>query len=104
MQVIKLPRLLHTVITEPVEAHNTDLRFIERTTIVHNAVKQLIKLLFCAVPVKRFRKFDQNRVTAALENIIKYSVILPFCVLRDVKRQFLYAFGELLLQCKFIEP
>ncbi len=52
MQIIQLTRLLHTVITEPVEAHNTDLRFIERTTIVHNAVKQLIKLLFCAVPVK----------------------------------------------------
>ncbi len=103
MQIIKLPRLLHTVIAEPVEAHNTDFRFIERIAVIGNTVQQRIKLLFRAVPVKRFRKFNQNCVTAALKNKIKYSVILPFCVLRDVKRQFLYAFGQLFLQCKFIK-
>ena len=103
MQIIKLPRLSHTVVAEPVKAHNIDLRFVERIAVVGNMIQQRIKLLFCAMPVKRFGKFHQNRVTSAFENIIKYSVILPFCVLRDVKRQFLYAFGELLLQCKFIK-
>jgi len=103
MQIIQLLRLFHAVITEPVEAHNTDLRFIECAAVVSNTVQQCIKRLFRAVPVERFREFDQNSVTAALENIIKYCVILPFCVLLDVKRQFLYAFGELFLQCKFIK-
>ena len=95
MQIIQFPRLLHTIITESVEAHNTDLGFIERTAVIGNTVHQCIKLLFCTVPVERFGEFNQNCVTAALENIIKYSVVLPFCVLRDVKRQFLYAFGQL---------
>jgi len=103
MQIIQLPRLFHAVITEPVKAHNTDLRFIERTAVIGNMFQQLIKLLFCAVPVKRVGEFDQNCVTAALKNKIKYSVILPFCVLRDVKRQFLCTFGEVLLQCQFIK-
>ncbi len=66
MQIIQLPRLLHTIITEPVEAHNTDLRFIERITVIGNTVHQRIKLLFCAVPVERFRELDQNCVTTAL--------------------------------------
>ena len=103
MQIIKLPRLIHTIITESVEAHNTVLCFIERTAVIGNTVQQHIKLLLCAVPVERFGEFHRNCVTATLENIIKYSVILPFCVLRDVKRQFLYAIGEMFLQCKFIE-
>lgn len=103
MQIIQFSRLLHTVVAESVKTHNTDFRFIERTAVIGNTVQQRINLLFCTVPVKRFRKLDQNLVTSAFENIIKYSVILPFCVLRDVKRQFLYAFGQLLLQCKFIK-
>ena len=85
--------MLHTVITEPVEAHNTDLRFIERITVIGNTVHQCIKLLFCAVPVKRFGEFYQNCVTAILKSEIKNINVLPFCVLRDVKRQFLYLNG-----------
>jgi len=65
MQIIPFSRLLHTVITEPVKAHNTYLRFIEYTAVVSNTIQQHIKLLFCAVSVKRFWEFDQNCVTAA---------------------------------------
>ncbi len=52
MQIIKLPCLLHTIIAEPVEAHNTDLRFIERITVIGNTVHQCVKLLLRAVPVE----------------------------------------------------
>lgn len=80
MQIIKLPRLFHTIITEAVKSHNTDLCFIERTAVVSSTIQQHIKLLFGAVSVKSFGEFDQNCVTAILENIIKSIVILPFCV------------------------
>lgn len=52
MQIIQLPRLLHTVITEPVEADDAYLRFIERTAVVSNMIHQRIKLLLRLVPVK----------------------------------------------------
>lgn len=78
MQIIQLPRLLHTIITEPVKAHNAYLGFIERIAIVGNVIEQHIKLLPGTMPVKRFGKFNHNCVTAALKNKIKNSVILLF--------------------------
>ena len=75
MQIIQLPRLLYTVITEPVEVHNTALCFIKRIAIVSNTIKQRIKLLLGTVPFKRFRKFDQNCMTAILKSKIKYSIV-----------------------------
>lgn len=38
MQIIKLPRLLHTIITELVKAYNTDLRFAECIAVVSNII------------------------------------------------------------------
>jgi len=98
MQITKFPRLLHTIITEPVKVDNTDFRFIECIAVVGNTTQQLIKLLFRAVPVERFGEFDPNRVVSILKSKIKNIIILPFCVLRDVKRQFLYTL-KVFLNC-----
>ena len=51
MQIIQFPRLLHTVITEPIKADDKDLRFIK-----------------CSAS-RAIREVHQNRATSALDNI-----------------------------------